>query len=74
MRGMRASAGGPLSHHGVQVVIVTILLPCCWYTGLMLPAGWCWGHGGRGFGPTRLPPACTSDVTQPWPWALAWTS
>lgn len=45
MGGVRASPGSPSSHHGVGVVIVTILLPCCWDTGLMLPVGGCWGGG-----------------------------
>lgn len=37
MGGLRASPGSPLSHHGIQVVIVTIPLPCCWDRGLRLP-------------------------------------
>jgi len=39
---MRSSLGSPSGHHGV--VVVTIHLPSCWDTGLMLPAGWCWGR------------------------------
>lgn len=40
---MRTSPGSPSSHHGVQAVIVTILL--LWDTGLMPPVQWCWGSG-----------------------------
>lgn len=40
---MSASLGSLLSHHGIRVVTVTILLPCCWDTGLMLPVEQCWG-------------------------------